>query len=187
MRMRRGRRRTVLDWREVTAAGWRLAQWLSDSNADADADSDCDFDFDSDFDLGLRLSQRSAPSSQYQTTPCPTPPLRFPSFRYETALQFLFTFCVRYESFFLLRSSFVYCATGGFSSFSLCPLPLPCFPASRLLPFYSALERENLIFLFISYAPRRLQTQAEVFVVGASGVQDAIGRFKSSKKGSSSQ
>lgn len=136
MRMRRGRRRIVLDWREVTAAGWRLAQWLSDSNADADADSDCDFDFDSDsdFDLGLKLSQRSAPSSQYQTTPSPPlPPLRFPSFRYETALQFLFTFCVRYESFFLLRSSFVYCASGGFSSFSLCPLPLPCFPPSALL------------------------------------------------------
>lgn len=51
----------------------------------------------------------------------------------------------------MLRSGFVYCAYGGRSSFALL----------LLLIFFTALERENLIFLFISHAPRRLQSLEE--------------------------
>lgn len=38
---------------EGGTADWRLAQWLSDSNADADSDCDFDCDFHLDFDLRL--------------------------------------------------------------------------------------------------------------------------------------
>lgn len=51
----------------------------------------------------------------------------------------------------MLRSGFVYCAYGGRSSFALL----------LILIFFTALERENLIFLFISHAPRRLQTSLQ--------------------------
>lgn len=51
----------------------------------------------------------------------------------------------------MLRSGFVYCAYGGRSSFALL----------LLFSFFTALERENLIFLFISHAPRRLQTSLQ--------------------------
>lgn len=59
----------------------------------------------------------------------------------------------------MLRSGFVYCAYGGRSSFALL----------LLFSFFTALERENLIFLFISHAPRRLQTSLQRAREGAAG------------------